>query len=246
MPFQCRFCRRSSDFNAELKHIIDKGSLHLFVITVKTVGKNQEILLPPETCGSGSSGGMGSPQPPLQSISADLREISKMTSPTPPPPSTVPSTSVLNGASTVDPVDPESGGSQQASEDEAPLRTSTLQNQTVKQAKAKKKSKKIKKGLGGGSALKASTKSSKKIILKAKKAKKVVKKMVLANKKAKKAVNITIPAEESENSAPINGKNQLFLMQLTFNSQFSSSTFFGVFCLAKFSSLGIQSLPILN
>ena len=189
---------------------------------------------------------MGSPQPPLQSISADLREISKMTSPTPPPPSTVPSTSVLNGASTVDPVDPESGGSQQASEDEAPLRTSTLQNQTVKQAKAKKKSKKIKKGLGGGSALKASTKSSKKIILKAKKAKKVVKKMVLANKKAKKAVNITIPAEESENSAPINGKNQLFLMQLTFNSQFSSSTFFGVFCPAKFSSLGIQSLPILN
>merc|ERR1711974_434844 len=108
-------------------------------------------------------GGMGSPQPPLQSISADLREISKMTSPPLPPPSTHPSTSVINGASTVDPVGPESGGSLQASEDEAPLRTSTHQNQTVKQAKAKKKSKKTKKGQGGGSALKASTKSSKKI-----------------------------------------------------------------------------------
>ena len=27
-----RFCRRSAAFNAELKHVIDKGSLHLFIV----------------------------------------------------------------------------------------------------------------------------------------------------------------------------------------------------------------------
>ena len=30
-----RFCRRSAAFNAELKHVIDKGSLHLFIVAVK-------------------------------------------------------------------------------------------------------------------------------------------------------------------------------------------------------------------
>lgn len=35
-----RFCRRSTnDYNAELRHVIDKGSLHLFIITLKSVEK---------------------------------------------------------------------------------------------------------------------------------------------------------------------------------------------------------------
>merc|ERR1711981_646825 len=70
-----RFCRRSSsDYNAELRHVIDKGSLHLFIITLKGVEKNQEILLPPDSscCPQESS--------PLPSINADLREISMKSS----------------------------------------------------------------------------------------------------------------------------------------------------------------------
>ena len=61
-----RFCRRSAAFNAELKHVIDKGSLHLFIVAVKSIDKNQEILLPPDI-----------PDEPLPSINADLREIKK-------------------------------------------------------------------------------------------------------------------------------------------------------------------------
>ena len=64
-----RFCRRSTDYNAELKHVIDKGSLHLFIITLKSIEKNQEILLAPDSSYT--------PQHPLQSINADLREIKK-------------------------------------------------------------------------------------------------------------------------------------------------------------------------
>lgn len=67
-----RFCRRSSDYNAELRHCIDKGSLHLFIVTLKTIEKNQEIVLPPDS----SCGGNGLPSP-LPSISHDLREIKK-------------------------------------------------------------------------------------------------------------------------------------------------------------------------
>merc|ERR1711997_1015619 len=65
-----RFCRRSpNDYNAELRHFIDKGSLHLFIITRKSVEKNQEILLPPDSsCISHESS-------PLPSINSDLREI---------------------------------------------------------------------------------------------------------------------------------------------------------------------------
>merc|ERR1711997_1227726 len=70
-----RFCRRSpNDYNAELRHFIDKGSLHLFIITRKSVEKNQEILLPPDSsCISHESS-------PLPSINSDLREITMKTS----------------------------------------------------------------------------------------------------------------------------------------------------------------------
>ncbi len=42
-----RFCRRSANAaNAELRHVIEKGSLHLFVVTTRPVDKNREIVLP--------------------------------------------------------------------------------------------------------------------------------------------------------------------------------------------------------
>ena len=63
-----RFCRRSADYNAELKHVIDKGSLHLFIITNRIVTKNQEILLPPDTGSGGSRSGPGSPQQQLPPV----------------------------------------------------------------------------------------------------------------------------------------------------------------------------------
>ena len=70
-----RFCRRSSnDYNAELRHVIDKGSLHLFIITIKSVDKNQEILLPPD------SSYYLQDSTPLPSINADLREITMKSS----------------------------------------------------------------------------------------------------------------------------------------------------------------------
>ena len=64
-----RFCRRSAAYNAELRHVIDKGSLHLFIVAVKSIEKNQEILLPPEL--------NDDEQSPLPSINSDLREINK-------------------------------------------------------------------------------------------------------------------------------------------------------------------------
>ncbi len=67
-----RFCRRSSNPNAELRHVVDKGSLHLFIVTSRTLEKNQEILLPLE-----GSSVPREREPPLQSINADLREINK-------------------------------------------------------------------------------------------------------------------------------------------------------------------------
>jgi hypothetical protein len=36
-----RFCRRSANYNADLKHIIDKGSLHIFIVAIKSIEKNQ-------------------------------------------------------------------------------------------------------------------------------------------------------------------------------------------------------------
>ena len=64
-----RFCRRSQAYNAELRHVIDKGSLHLFIVAIKTIEKNQEILLPPD--------GLLESKQPLPSINADLKEIKK-------------------------------------------------------------------------------------------------------------------------------------------------------------------------
>ena len=49
--------------------MIDKGSLHLFIVAVKSIEKNQEILLPPEL--------NDDEQSPLPSINSDLREINK-------------------------------------------------------------------------------------------------------------------------------------------------------------------------
>merc|ERR1719188_335658 len=76
-----RFCRRAPDHNAELRHVIDKGSLHLFIVAKKQLDKNQEILLPPETERGGGGGEDSSDgdagNDSLQSINADLREISK-------------------------------------------------------------------------------------------------------------------------------------------------------------------------
>lgn len=39
-----RFCRRSTNYNADLKHIIDKGSLHIFIVAIKAIEKNQASL----------------------------------------------------------------------------------------------------------------------------------------------------------------------------------------------------------
>lgn len=64
-----RFCRRSVNHNAELRHVLDKGSLHLFIVAVKAIEKNQEILLPLENSSNSSV--------PLPSINADVREIKK-------------------------------------------------------------------------------------------------------------------------------------------------------------------------
>lgn len=66
-----RFCRRSNNFNAELRHVVDKGSLHLFIVTVRGVEKNQEILLPLDNLVDTP------PSAPLPSISADVREIKR-------------------------------------------------------------------------------------------------------------------------------------------------------------------------
>ncbi len=73
-----RFCRRSHNANAELRHVVDKGSLHLFIVAVRPLDKNNEILLPLETQGtSASSAHAQQQQQPLPSINADLREINK-------------------------------------------------------------------------------------------------------------------------------------------------------------------------
>jgi hypothetical protein len=68
-----RFCRRSAAYNAELRHVIDKGSLHLFIVAIRNIEKNQEIVLPPDSHDSTDA------LSPLPSINADLREIKKPT-----------------------------------------------------------------------------------------------------------------------------------------------------------------------
>merc|ERR1711915_954136 len=46
-----RFCRRadgrSGESNAVVKHHLEKGSLHLYIVASRNIEKNQEILLPP-------------------------------------------------------------------------------------------------------------------------------------------------------------------------------------------------------
>jgi len=69
-----RFCRRSNQMspmtshNAEVRHHLDKGSLHLYIVSCCIIEKNQEIILPPEP----KNGFL----PPL-SINDELREINK-------------------------------------------------------------------------------------------------------------------------------------------------------------------------
>ncbi|CAB4069647.1 MLL5 [Lepeophtheirus salmonis] len=65
-----RFCRRSStNHNAELKHVVDKGSLHIFIVITKSLEKYQEILLPTEVRRLPRHNGISS------SIQDDVREI---------------------------------------------------------------------------------------------------------------------------------------------------------------------------
>lgn len=68
-----RFCRRSPNPNAQLKHVLDRGSLHIFIVSTKPIEKNQEILLPEVEQNVANH----SPPTPLPSINADLREIKK-------------------------------------------------------------------------------------------------------------------------------------------------------------------------
>ena len=51
--------------------MLDKGSLHLFIVAVKSIEKNQEIFLPPDNNEDSTNSS------PLPSINADLREIKK-------------------------------------------------------------------------------------------------------------------------------------------------------------------------
>lgn len=53
-----------------MKHHLDKGSLHLYIVSTKVIEKNQEILLPPET-----KNGL---LPPQLSIKDELRQIKKV------------------------------------------------------------------------------------------------------------------------------------------------------------------------
>ena len=76
-----RFCRRSNEpssdttkFNAEVKHHLDKGSLHLYIVSTRTIDKNQEILLCPLEKKSATS----YPSEPQLSIQDELRQIKKV------------------------------------------------------------------------------------------------------------------------------------------------------------------------
>ena len=76
-----RFCRRSNEsssdatkFNAEVKHHLDKGSLHLYIVSTRTIDKNQEILLCPLEKKSSTS----FPSEPQLSIQDELRQIKKV------------------------------------------------------------------------------------------------------------------------------------------------------------------------
>ena len=70
-----RFCRRADSdikFNAEVKHHLDKGSLHLYIVSTRTIDKNQEILLCP------LERKVSLPPEPQLSIQDELRQIKKV------------------------------------------------------------------------------------------------------------------------------------------------------------------------
>eukprot|EP00092_Neocalanus_flemingeri_P038323 GFUD01041722.1.p1 GENE.GFUD01041722.1~~GFUD01041722.1.p1 ORF type:complete len:2117 (-),score=667.90 GFUD01041722.1:649-6999(-) len=70
-----RFCRRadgrSGESNAVVKHHLEKGSLHLYIVATKNIDKNQEILLPPLEQKNGVLDGE-------MSIQEEIREIRKV------------------------------------------------------------------------------------------------------------------------------------------------------------------------
>jgi len=70
-----RFCRRAESeatkSNAEVKHHLEKGSLHLYIVSTRTIDKNQEILLGPLES-------KVSPTQPQLSIQDELRQMKKV------------------------------------------------------------------------------------------------------------------------------------------------------------------------
>jgi hypothetical protein len=71
-----RFCRRadvrSGECNAVVKHHLEKGSLHLYIVATKNIEKNQEILLPALEQKNGIVDSE-------MSIQEEIREIRKVT-----------------------------------------------------------------------------------------------------------------------------------------------------------------------
>jgi len=71
-----RFCRRADirtgESNAVVKHHLEKGSLHLYIVATKNIDKNMEILLPPLEMKNGLVDGE-------MSIQEEIREIRKVT-----------------------------------------------------------------------------------------------------------------------------------------------------------------------
>ncbi len=108
-----RFCRRSAtSYNAEIRHVIDKGSLHLFIVAMKTIDKNQEILLR-------SADKEMNHISALPSINADLKEISKK-----PPAAASAASALMNGLV-----------NSLSSPEEAPLRDSIKKKKKMKKVK---------------------------------------------------------------------------------------------------------------
>ena len=75
-----RFCRRASsstgESNAVIRHHLEKGSLHLYIVASKNIEKNHEILLPPLE----RKNGFDEEDVKEMSIPEELREIKKASS----------------------------------------------------------------------------------------------------------------------------------------------------------------------
>merc|ERR1719410_396663 len=75
-----RFCRRASpstgESNAVIRHHLEKGSLHLYIVASKNIEKNHEILLPPLE----RKNGFVEEDVKEMSIAEELREIKKASS----------------------------------------------------------------------------------------------------------------------------------------------------------------------